>query len=72
MDEEKGRAVARQRALRVTGTVGILERAAAHGLLDLQEAFIRLKATDFWISHQLLDERLEHFRRRRKQSGDAV
>jgi predicted nucleic acid-binding protein len=69
MDEEKGRAAARRRALRVTGTVGILERAAARGLLDLDDAFARLKGTDFWISHRLLAERLGHFRRGRERRG---
>jgi len=45
----------------VTGTAGVLERAAAQGMLDLKDAFERLKATDFWISGRLLDQRLQLF-----------
>ena len=35
-----------------------LEMAADQGLLDLKDAFARVKKTDFWISHDLLDDRL--------------
>jgi hypothetical protein len=47
----------------------VLERAADAKLLDLAEAFERIKKTDFWISHKLLDDRLELHRLRmtRKQ-----
>ena len=48
------------------GTVGILERAADEGLLSRGEASTRLKATDFWISEELFDERL-----RARELGDA-
>jgi hypothetical protein len=45
----------------------VLELAADQRLLDLQDAFSRLKNTDFWISPQLLDERLRlQLARRRK------
>ena len=31
----------------------------------LEKAFDRVRQTDFWISHALLDERLAQFRQRR-------
>lgn len=65
IDEYRGRKVATERGLRVVGTVGVLELAAEMGLIDLKEAFERVKPTDFWISHTLLDERLAQFLRRR-------
>lgn len=43
------------------GTIGVLELAATWHLLDLREAFDRVKRTDFWISHKLLDERLQDY-----------
>jgi predicted nucleic acid-binding protein len=49
----------------ITGTVGLLERAADQGLLDLSEAFERVKRTDFWVRPALLDERLRQHRVRR-------
>ncbi len=61
IDERKAYREAIGRNLNAVGTVRVLERAAAEGLLDLGDAFERLKQTDFWISHQLLDERLKLF-----------
>lgn len=37
----------------------MLERAADEKLLDLKDAFDRVKKTDFWIAHMLLDDRLK-------------
>jgi len=61
IDEVQGRKAAAERHIPVTGTVGVLELAADRGLLDLAQAFAVLKRTDFWISHELLDERLKLF-----------
>src|SRR2546423_607060 len=66
IDERKAYREAVARKLNAVGTVRVLERAAAEGLLDLKDAFDRLKQTDFWISHKLLDERLRLFQ---KQQG---
>jgi predicted nucleic acid-binding protein len=63
IDEKQGRSAALARQLRYTGTIGVLERAAAQGMVDLAEVYSRLKATDFWIKHHLLDDSLRRFRR---------
>jgi predicted nucleic acid-binding protein len=61
IDEQQGRLAAAALGIRLTGTIGVLELAASAKLLDLQDAFERVKQTDFWISHTLLDERLRLF-----------
>src|SRR5207247_11116765 len=47
MDERDGVTLARHRGLKVVGTLAALELAAAHGLVDLQTMFDRLRATTF-------------------------
>lgn len=59
IDETAGRKIASQRQIPFTGTIGVLELAADRGLLDLGDAFERIKQTDFWVSAELLDERLK-------------
>ncbi|MEX2215578.1 MAG: DUF3368 domain-containing protein [Phycisphaeraceae bacterium] len=59
IDERAGRKVASERGIAVVGTVGILERAADLGLIDLAIAYDRIKCTDFWVNPQLLDESLQ-------------
>lgn len=68
IDEVRGRRAAGDLRIPFTGTVGVLELAADHGLIDLQNAFGRLKNTDFWISHPLLDERLNLYLARKRQA----
>jgi predicted nucleic acid-binding protein len=58
IDEMLGRRAAADRHIPNTGKIGVLELAADRGMLDLQDAFARVKETDFWISRELLDERL--------------
>ena len=73
IDEKRGRKAAAERHLPVIGTVGILEAAAAHGLLDLEQAFEKVKQTDFWVRPKFLDERLALYRARelgREQKRD--
>ena len=67
IDESDGRSAALARHLQITGTIGILQRAAEQGLLDLADAFERIKQTDFWISPRLLDAELA--RHRAQKSG---
>jgi predicted nucleic acid-binding protein len=64
IDERKAYREAAARNLPAIGTIRVLERGAEAGLLDLADAFERVKQTDFWISHTLLDERLRLYRER--------
>jgi predicted nucleic acid-binding protein len=59
IDEARGRKAAGDRHIPFTGTIGVLELAADQALLDLSDAFARVKRTDFWISPELLDQRLK-------------
>jgi len=58
IDEMEDRRVARERHIPLTGTIGVLELAADRNLLNLREAFERVKASSFWVSHELLEQRL--------------
>ncbi len=67
IDEVHGRKAAAERHIPFTGTIGVLELAADEGLLNLKDAFTLVKKTDFWISNELLDERLKIYLANRKQ-----
>jgi predicted nucleic acid-binding protein len=54
IDEEDGRQAARSLALTVTGTLGVLERAAERGLIDLPSTLARLLATTFRVRDELI------------------
>lgn len=54
IDEAAGRAEARRRNLRVTGTLGVLRAAAEQGLLDVPNVVARLKTTSFYIDDELV------------------
>ena len=55
MDDRAGVAAARARGLAVTGTLGLLDRGARRGLVDLAAAFAALQATNFHTRPALLD-----------------
>jgi predicted nucleic acid-binding protein len=55
MDDRAGVTAARAKGLRATGTLGVLDLAARRGLIDLTEAFARLKTTGFYYRQGLLD-----------------
>jgi predicted nucleic acid-binding protein len=54
IDEAAGRAEARRRKLRVTGTLGVLRAAAELGLVDVPELILRIKSTSFYADDALL------------------
>ena len=54
IDEAAGRAEAKRRNLRVTGTLGVLRAAAEGGLFDVPDLIVRLKATGFYADDALL------------------
>jgi predicted nucleic acid-binding protein len=68
MDDLDGRKAARSLGLAVVGTLGVLERAAEKGLLNLSEAAAKLRRTNFFVSPELLDAALERERLRRKKN----
>ncbi len=55
IDERKGTTVALSKGFDVTGTLGVLRLAAQRGLVDLGEAFTRLKRTNFRYRQEILD-----------------
>ena len=59
MDDRAGVVAAAASGLGVIGTIGILDRAARHGLIDLADVVSRLKATTFRYRPQLLDALLD-------------
>jgi predicted nucleic acid-binding protein len=54
IDDAAGRAEAKRRSLRVTGTLGVLRTAAERGLVNVPELIVRLKATNFYADEALL------------------
>jgi predicted nucleic acid-binding protein len=54
IDEISGRAEARRRSLRVTGTLGILRIAAEKELIDVPEVMARLRDTSFYVDEDLI------------------
>jgi predicted nucleic acid-binding protein len=55
IDEAAGRAEAKRRQLRVTGTLGVLRAGAEQGLVDVPDLLERLKATSFYLDETLLN-----------------
>lgn len=70
MDERDGAAAARARNLRVIGTLGVLDVAAAHSLIDLPVMFGRLRQTTFRSPQRLMATMLEQDALRKKGSKD--
>ena len=67
MDERDGVTIARHRGLKVVGTPAALDLAAAHGLVDLQTMFDRLRATAFRSPVRLMVSMLEQDAARKKR-----
>ncbi|SRR6266481_6714976 len=66
MDERDGVTIARHRGLKVVATLAALDLAAAHGLVDLQTMFDRLRATTFRSPARLMASMLEQDADRKK------
>jgi len=67
MDDRGGVAIARSKGFAVTGTLGVLDLAARRKLVNLEEAFARLKATNFRYPPQILDALLVEADKERKK-----
>ena len=61
IDERRGREEANKRGLQVIGTLGVIAAAHDRGLLDLPEAFDRLRQTTFHVSPKLLAAILQKY-----------
>jgi predicted nucleic acid-binding protein len=59
LDERDGTLAARERGLTVLGTLGVLDRAAALGWVDLPTTFTRLRQTTFRSPLRLMATLLE-------------
>lgn len=59
MDDREGVFAARSPGIEVTGTLGVLARAAKRNLLDLEEAFGRLKETNFRYRQETMNTLLQ-------------
>jgi len=66
MDDRAGRSAAIQCGLAVIGTVGLLEQAAAQGLLDLPQVMDRLRKTNVRLDSRLIQTALERDEARRQ------
>ena len=64
MDDRAGVTVALANGLAVLGTIGVLDRAARHGLVNFEAAISRLRATNFRYPAAILDTLLKEHRRR--------
>lgn len=62
MDDRAGVAAARSLGFRVMGTLGVLDLAARHRLVDFAIAVTRLKATSFRYRQEMLDALLTQHR----------
>jgi predicted nucleic acid-binding protein len=59
IDHRRGVRVAMSKGFDVTGTLGILDRAARRGLIDLADCVQRLKGTNFRYSPEILSRLLK-------------
>jgi predicted nucleic acid-binding protein len=66
MDDREGTIEARRRGIKTLGTLGLLDKAASHGWIDLAEMFRRLDATTFRTPRRLMTLLLEENARRTK------
>ena len=54
IDEAAGRAEAKRRQFRVTGTLGVLRSGAEQGLVNVPDLLERLKRTSFYLDEGLV------------------
>lgn len=66
MDDRAGRNAAIQCGLAVVGTIGLLEQAAARGLIELPQAIERLRQPNARLDAELIHAALERDKARKK------
>ena len=71
IDEDRGRREAELRNIRTTGTLGVLDTAAAQGLLNLAPALEKLRAINFFVSERILQHLLNRDAQRRMPENSS-
>jgi predicted nucleic acid-binding protein len=66
MDDRAGVAVAYQRGLAVTGTLGVLDLASRRGFIDLATTIARLKSTNFRYPPEIIESLLAQHRENKR------
>ena len=61
IDETRGRAEAKRRQLRITGTLGVLRAAAERGAIDVPQVLDQLRATSFYVDEDFLTAAFAHW-----------
>lgn len=69
IDDSKGRKVADSLGIQVLGTLGVLDLAAARGLLNLPDAVVRLLQTSLYVSPSILKALLAADTARKRSDG---
>jgi predicted nucleic acid-binding protein len=64
IDDFEGRKAASNRGVQILGTLGVLERAASVGLIELQTALDQIRQTDFRVSDEVIQAILQRHRER--------
>jgi predicted nucleic acid-binding protein len=64
IDDYEGRRAASSRGVAILGTLGVVERAATVGLVDLQDALDSIRQTDFRVSDAVIQAIIERHRQR--------
>ena len=62
LDEHLGRQEATDRRFNIAGTIGLLDRAGARGLIDVPTAVAKLRQTTFRASPRLLTALLDRYK----------
>lgn len=55
IDDAAGRAEAKRRSIRVTGTLGVLRAGAERGMLDVPDMLTKLRGTSFYLDEALMN-----------------
>jgi predicted nucleic acid-binding protein len=71
MDDRAGRSAAIHCGVAVIGTIGLLEQAAARGLLELPQVMERLQQTNARLDPGLIHAALERDKARRRQKAQS-
>jgi len=59
LDDRQARLAAADLGIAITGTLGILDRAAKLGLIDLRSVISELQKTNFYIAKEMIEKLLE-------------